>query len=264
MVKVQRAKRSKRLGRGMRRRGRVQYKGKLANSEFASAKQTLQLNNDNVNVLYTLYDMQLNQFDRLKQIARAYQYYRITKIELKLKPFADTFTNAGGNSVPYLFWLIDRNESFNFSGSAFQDLRDSGAKPIRFDEKTVNIRWKPSVLQTIPNDQFNPPLTQTFMNSRVSPWLPTNRYAGAEVAINQWDCSIVPHRGLVYGVQQDLSTTPWQYGTEITMHVQFKKPGIQATEIPPGVEVVKATPKDMTAKSVTVPEVPPAVPEVPL
>ena len=222
-----------RVARKVRRaKRRVQYRGKLSNSEFASAKQTLQLNNDNVNSLYTLYDMQLNQFDRLKQIARGYQYYRITKIELKVKPFADTFTNAGGNSIPYFYWLIDRNESFNFNGTAFQDLRDSGAKPIRFDDKTINVRWKPTVLQTLPNDQFNPPLTQTFMNSRISPWLPTNRYAGAETVINQWDCSIVPHRGLVYGVQQDLSQSPWQYGTEITMHVQFKKPGVVAAEVP--------------------------------
>lgn len=233
--------------RGARARRGNRKVARLANSEFASAKQTLQLNNDNVNVLYTLYDVQLNQFDRLKQIARAYQYYRITKIELKLKPFADTFTNAGGNSVPYLFWLIDRNESFNFISNDFQGVRDSGAKPIRFDEKTINIRYKPTVLQTLPNDQFNPPLTQTFMNSRISPWLPTNRYAGAETVINQWDCSIVPHRGLVYGVQQDLAATPWQYGTEITLHVQFKKPGVQVAEIPPA-DAVPAVPKEMSSK----------------
>ena len=190
-----RARRAKRVGRGMRR-GRKAVK-KLANSEFASAKQTIQLDNDTVNLLYTLYDVNLNQFDRLSQIARAYQYYRMTKIEFKLKPFADTFTNAAANSVPYALWLIDRNESFDFASNGFQAIRDAGAKPIRFDERTLNIRYRPTVLQTLPSDNFNPPIGQTFMNSRISPWLPTNRYAGQELTVNQWAPSTVPHRGLV-------------------------------------------------------------------
>lgn len=220
---------SKKGGRRLATKGRRVARrraAKLANSEFASAKQTLLLDNDTVNLLYTLYDTNLNNFDRLSQIAQAYQYYRVTKIELKLKPFADTFTNSGGNSVPYLMWLIDRNESFDFAANGFQQIREAGAKPIRLDDKTVNIRWKPSVIQTLPSDGFNPPVGQTFMNSRISPWLPTNRYAGQELAAYQWAPSTVPHRGIVYGVQQDISTSAWQYGTEITMHVQFKKPGM--------------------------------------
>lgn len=230
MVKrAPRVKRAKRAGRGMRR-GRNSVK-KVMNSEFASAKQTILLENDSVNILYTLYDVNLNQFDRLSQIAQAYQYFRFTKIEFKVKPFADTFTNSGVNSVPYALWLIDRNESFDFASNGFQAIRDAGAKPIRFDDRTVNIRYKPTVLQTLPSDNFNPPVGTTFMNSRISPWLPTNRYAGQELSVNQWAPSTVPHRGLVYGVQQDLANTGWQYGVEITVHCQFKKPGI--VEKPP-------------------------------
>lgn len=252
-----RAKRAKAAGRGMRR-GRMARRGgkKLASSEFASAKQTLVLLNDNVNLLYTLYDVKLADFDRLSQIAQCYQYFRITKIEYKLKPFADTFTSAGGNSVPYLLWLIDRNESFDFATNGFQQIRDAGVKPIRFDDKTINIRYKPSVLQTLPADGLNPPITQTFMNSRVSPWLPTNRYAGQETATYQWGPSIVPHRGIVYGVQQDLAQSPWEYGSELTIHVQFKKPAIVAKE---GAVLTPAQPKSMVPKDDPVVVVPPVV-----
>ena len=92
--------------RARRRAGR--RVARLAHSEFASAKQTVQLLNDNVNTIYQLDGVQLQDFDRLTQIAQAYQYFRITRIEMRYKPFADTYTNPGGNSVPYFLWLIDR------------------------------------------------------------------------------------------------------------------------------------------------------------
>lgn len=199
---------------------------KLANSEYASAKQTILTENDTANLLYTLYDTNLSNFSRLAQIAQAYQYYRITKIELRVKPFADTFTNAAANSIPYFLWLIDRNESFDFASNGLHRFVKLEQSQFVFDDKTINIHWKPSVIQTLPSDGFNPPVGQTYMNSRLSPWLPTNRYAGQELAAYQWAPSTVPHRGLIYGVQQDLSTSAWQYGTEITVYVQFKKPAI--------------------------------------
>lgn len=242
-----RARRAKRVGRGMRR-GRKAAKGgkRVMNSEFASAKQTILTDNDTTNMLYTLYDINLTQFDRLSQLSQCYQYYRITKIEIKFKPFADTFTNAAANSVPYLLWLIDRNENFDFAANGFQQIRDAGCKPIRFDDKTITVRWKPTVLQTLPSDNFNPPVGTTFMNSRISPWLPTNRYAGQELAPYQWNSSTVPHRGLVYGVQQDIQTSAWQYGTEITVHCQFKKPGMVP---PPQGEFQPAKVKQVVAKA---------------
>lgn len=225
--------------RMMRRRATV--------SELASAKQTLVLPNDTMGSLYTLYNVNLAQFDRLVQISQAYQYYRITKIEMKFKPFADTFTQGANNSVPYFVWLIDRNENMNFATNGFQQMREAGAKPIRFDDKTVNVRWRPTVLQTLPANDTNPPNVQTFNNSKISPWLPTNYYAGQETATYQWNASTVPHRGIVYGVQQDLAPSNYQYGTEITVHVQFKKPSIVYSN-PKADEFVPATSKEIIGK----------------
>lgn len=245
-------KTSKRMGARRANRARRLARrrvARLANSEFASAKQTVLLNNDTVNTLYQLDNIQLQDFDRLSQIGEAYQYFRITRIEMRYKPFSDTFL-PGNNSVPYFLWLIDRNENFNLLANAFQAIRSAGAKPRRFDDKMLMVSWKPSVLQTIPNDSLNPPATTTFMNSRLSPWLPTNRNAGGAIP-SPYQPSDVPHRGIYYGVQQDLTAAAWQYGVEITVYCQFKKPNPTYTQtLEEGVQpAVKKSLKPQTSET---------------
>lgn len=200
---------------------------RIMNSEFASAKETIKMEDDNMGALNAIYDVSLSDFDRLSAISKGYQFYRVTKIEVKFVPHADTFTYGSGTTVPTLYWLIDRNENILFSANGFDQIREAGAKPIRFDEKFVNISYKPSVLQTLPANNTNPPSLTTYSTSRLSPWLPTNQYAGQELSVYQWAPSIVPHRGIVYGVYQESPVgTTYQYHAEITLHVQFKKPNV--------------------------------------
>lgn len=214
---------TKRPARKMGRRGMK----RLANSEYASAKETVKLPDDDMGTLYALYNTRLADYDRLAAIAKGYQFYRITKIEMKFIPHSDTFTYGSGTTVPTLYWLIDRNENILFSSNGFDQIREAGAKPIRFDDKVINVRWKPSVIQTLPADNSNPPTATTFSTSRLSPWLPTNLYAGQETTVYEWAPSTVPHRGLVYGAyQQSPVGTTYQYHAEITVHAQFKKPNV--------------------------------------
>lgn len=240
MVKrAPRAKRAKRAGRGLRRGG-----NRLASSEFASAKETLKMENDNMGELYALYNTKLSDFDRLASIAKGYQFYRITKIEVKFIPHADTFTQGAGTSVPTLYSMIDRNENVLFSATGFDQLREMGVKPIRFDDKIITRSWRPTVLQTMPQDNANPPTTVGFQSSRLSPWLPTNFYAGKETTNYEWTPSTVPHRGIVYGVYQIApGGATYMYHTELTIHVQFKKPNTIYTP-PAGVEFVPLTQKE--------------------
>lgn len=206
------------------RRGGVK---RLANSEFASCKETFKYDNDNMGELYTIYNTRLSNFDRLASVAKAYQFYRITKIEVKFIPHADTFTQGANTTIPTLYWLIDRNENTLFSSTGFDQIREAGAKPIRFDDKMVRVSWRPNVLQTMPADNSNPPSTATFTTSRISPWLPTNQYAASELAPYQWAPSTIPHRGLIYGVYQESPAgSTYQYHTEVTIHAQFKKPSV--------------------------------------
>lgn len=225
------AKKVYRKKKGM---GRRMYKSRVKRTgEFASASQTIRTSDDPMNTIFRLDDIKLSQFDRLKSIARSYQYYRITGVELTFMPYADTYQtsllNTAGNnqvtsSIPYMYWLINKGD--NVQLNSFDAMRDAGAKPIRFDEKSIKIRWRPSVRQAVSIDPTIPVLNN-YVKTITSPWLSTNNNAGSGTA--EWVPSMVSHGGVLYGVQQTYvaRTDPeYQnaYGLTITIHVQFKKP----------------------------------------
>lgn len=216
--------------------------------EFATARQTLQLPDDDMNTVYTLDQIRLAQFDRMTAIARNYQYFRITKVEMKFKPFSDTFAPGTGGtvvnqSVPYLYTLINKGNVLNTS--SFNALRDAGAKPRRFDDKTLRVSWKPAVLLGIQDysSVITPTSVTVFNMKKVSPWLATNLNAGQRSAT--WAASTVDHVGILYGVEQDLagSTGQQPYGVEITAYFEFKgplnAPGI-GTEVEPTEKILIA------------------------
>lgn len=220
---ARRARKGRRVA--LRRRARPARR-QLA--EWASANQTIQLNDDPMNQIIQLDDINLSQFDRLSAIAQNYQSFRFTGIELKLKPYADTFaTTAGeGQAVPYLNYLIDKGENLvPVTGPAgFNQLRDAGAKPIRFDEKTITIAWKPRVPMVSAYDSSSTPTFTLAMASRISPWLATN--ATANLDPSTWLPSTIPHKGIYYGVEQAFVIPGGDrtYGCEITVHAQFRRP----------------------------------------
>lgn len=197
-------------------------------SEWASAKQTLKLNNDPFNTILQFNQIRLNQFDRLSSIAQNYQFFRFTKVEMKFMPFSDTFIPGNNTnitpSVPYFYYLIDKGNVLEVAD--FNGLRDAGCKPIRFDEKTVNVNWKPCVLTYVQDYQSqNPPATTTALPlmKRTSPWLSTSENGGQRTG--GWIASGVDHTGILYGVEQDIDgDIVYSYGVEITVHAQFKKP----------------------------------------
>jgi len=232
-----------RRGRRTALRGRVRRARSSRVGEYASAKQTLELPNDNVNTLYQLTNVNLSSFDRLSQIAGCYQFYRINLIEMKFKPLQDTFIN-GGTTVPYFLSLIDKDEVLIPLGgpAGFNQIRDAGAMPIRFDARTLTVRWKPRVPQVIAGDNTAFPAINWGMASKVSPWLATNHTAAQDPTA--FSPSRVPHKGLYYGVQQDVGTGG-TYGVEITVHVQYRKP---LTFTAPSSQTDSATEKMLVSK----------------
>lgn len=223
------AKRGSKGGkRRMVRRRRANLRSKKAGGvEFASAKQTVALGNDQAGNVYRLDDVNLAAFDRLVQVARAYQLFRITKIEMKFKPQQDTFFNATGTgntgSVPYFYYLINKSDTLNSVLNGFNGLSDAGAKPIRFDDKTITVKWRPTVALGVALSEAN--ITTNYATYRTSPWLSTNSLVMNPGGITTWSASTVPHLGILYGVQQDfLGTQALQYDVDITVYAQFKKP----------------------------------------
>lgn len=213
-------------------------------SEFAGAKQTISLEDDQLNTPYELSDINLSQFDRLTNIAKNYQYFRLTKVHMKFKPAQDTFV-ANGERVPYFYYVINKAENLNiFAGAlGFNQMRDAGARAIRFDDKTINVAWKPRVPQLTAADSTATPTISYAMASRVSPWLPTNGAANQDPL--GWVASTVPHKGILYGVEANALMADRTYNVEITVEAQFKKP---LSVVPSGVETTPATTKKVIAK----------------
>lgn len=222
--------------RTWRPRARKNLRSKsMGGVEFASAKQNIELSNDPVNQVYRIDDINLKAFDRLVQIARAYQYFRFTKVVMKFKPLVDTFAIQGTGpgtfqSVPYLYTLINKSDTLNdMAINGFNALRDAGCKPRRFDDKTITVTWRPTVAQGVSLAENNN--TSTYATYRTSPWLSTNANVMLPGGVTTWDASTVPHLGLLYGVEQ--SNTGDQvlpYSVELEVHAQFKKPLIYSVD----------------------------------
>lgn len=231
--------------------------------EFATAKQTLQLLDDSGNIVYTLDQIRLSQFDRMVGIAKNYQFFRITNVEMRFKPFADTFVPGTGGpvlgqSVPYFYHLINKGNVLQ--SSTFNSLRDAGARPRRFDDKTITVSWKPAVLYGTQDYQSQIlPASSALLPAmkKVSPWLATNINAGIRSAT--WTASTIDHCGILYGVEQDQtgSTGQLTYGVEITCHFEFKGP-LNAPGF--GTEVEPTT-KELISKEEAKPVKPELVPE---
>ena len=179
------------------------------------------------NQTYNLRNIALGQFARAASIAQNYQHYRIKKVTLEFLPSLDTFAPVAGVGtpiqVPYLTYLIDKAGSVPNNADGPQ-LRQMGAKPVRFDDKKITVSWRPSVL----TNTFGQANAQS--QYRISPWLSTNANAlnpGAFVP------SDIDHLGIFWKVDRN-GVLPggypeYSYEVRITAEFQFKKP---LTQIP--------------------------------
>lgn len=174
------------------------------------------------NVMYVKRDFSLDQFLRATQIAKGYQHYRIKKITMRFKPLADTFTNSGAlASVPNLFYMIDKSGSLP-NNPTLAMLKQMGAKAHRFDDKTIIVSWRPSVLDVAATAAAAASPAQY----KVSPWLSTN---ANQLGVGVWNPSTVDHQGIFWQSEQDLAVQPAYYSIETTVEFQFKKPLAQFT-----------------------------------
>lgn len=208
--------------------------------EYASCSVSQWIQTPTVaNTMYNLRNIALNQFRRAVSIANGYQHYRIKKVTLEFKPSFDTFAPAAGAGtlqVPYLIYMIDKAGSIpTLVGT--DDLRQMGAKPIRFDDKTIKVSWRPSVL----SENFGQIAPLGSQSSyRISPWLSTN---GNALNPGSFVPSGIDHLGIFFKVDRagvlPADVAEYTYDVQITCEFQFKKPLVQATN------TVAATPVQM-------------------
>lgn len=163
-------------------------------------------------------DIQLADFARAPQIAANYQQYRIKYFELKIQPDFDTFIvgGPGAQGVPYLYYIIDKAQALN-NATTNQQLKSMGAKPIRLDDKTITIRWKPSVLLSTQIQTSTGAVSA--QKYAVSPWLNCDEVTATGTTFTP---SSVCHYGIKWAAEN--VGGPMSYSATLTAHFEFKKP----------------------------------------
>lgn len=174
---------------------------------------------------------------RALAVAEQFGLYRIAKVVFKYKPAQDTFVSnpgfvggAGAVSVPHLYWKMNRFAD-NPAAWAVDDIKAMGAKPFRFDDKTVTIAYKPNILEAVASGGDN------SGHIKMTPWLNTDSAAETPGFLP----SDTEHYGHFYYIECATNgdgSTP--VGTvEATIYYEFKTPRVEWTpESAGGIRVV--------------------------
>lgn len=205
-----------------RRVARVPRRRNFNQPEWASCTEVIRGQVLQTNTMYGPSLLQLADFERATVVSQAYQEFRITGIKYRFTPRFDTFpanTDAAtALSVPYLYYMIDRTGAIKPTPTLGM-LQSMGAKPHRFDDKTVSVSYRPGVLQ-----QVEAGLTvggSVLTRPLISPWLSTQRDTGAGNVT-----STVDHRGL--WLYLDAKALPgdgaYEFDVDIEVNFQFRKP----------------------------------------
>lgn len=245
---------AKRMRRGTKRRARG--RGRKARggrkftrtSDFARVRFTattdIQMATGNV---YGLYNFALTNSPRAAAVAAGYQYYRISRVMLKVKPNADTYdayqvatlpNPPGYFGMPYFYYMIDKSGAFDNNGTTLNVLKHAGAKGIILNEKSINVSFKPAV-QIGSSDSGSPPgpapVSELAAAFKTSPWLTTNANAGEPGS--PWAPNSVDHMGITIGCESQRQTGSWPAANvTVTIEYEFKKPLWSVPPPPPGQE----------------------------
>lgn len=227
--KVSKAAGKRRAGKFAARRRKMVRKSNPT-TDYAKCVVSKDLGYDSNGTIYKYTEWSLSGFERAINVAKSYQFYRISMIQMKFIPTSDTYiagTTAG--SLPNFYYVIDKSDSIPNVGTTLNTLLNAGAKPIRFDDKIVTVRWKPAVTWKVLDENG---ANSNYAMTRVSPWLATNDANTSD--LSTWAPSSVDHHGIVYMV--DGGTAGQNYRVEVNLTFEFKKP-LRFDDIPEGVEV---------------------------
>lgn len=200
------------MGRRLGYLGR--YKRRVASTEYASCKDSFNTTVVAGNINY-FRDFQLSDLllTRAQAVAKEYQYFKITKIEMVVQTIYDTYAPsfAGAAQMPQIFWMIDKGKTLP-AGLDFAALQALGAKPKTLNEINRRYAFAPAV-GTVDGTATGSAPAQ----NRISPWLDT---VGTSIV----GLSEVSHNGCVWGITKMNATDTTQYNVQITYHFKFKKP----------------------------------------
>jgi len=206
-------------------------------AERASMSETKGLSILTTNQMYQQYALQLANYPRALNVAKAYQLYRIKSVKYVIQPLSDTFIATGaaasGSTVPYLYYMIDRTKNLSVVNTA-QALKKAGAKPRRLDDRSVTFSYRPSVLQA--NQDVQNPVTTSYTSYKISPWLNTRDVT----TVGVWNPDATDHQGIKFIVENSGGANV-AFKCDIIVEFEFMKPSndLVASETMP-------TPIDLT------------------
>lgn len=115
---------------------------------------------------------------RAGMVAPAYGLYRIAQVEYKITPKFDTYQPSvvpigdAPVEVPKLYWKINRYGDAPV-GFGEADMLSLGCKPVRLDDKTITIKYKPNILLAN-TGQAAQALDGGSGQVKITPWLSTD------------------------------------------------------------------------------------------
>lgn len=231
MPRVKRAPRKYNPRRGVRRSAygrRVGFGGRYIRrapryaTEVAELKEVIDVRfNNNVMTYYDAWSISDLALRRAPAVAQNYQYYKISKIEVKLLTAADTFIAggaAGTGIMPQVYYMINKGQSIP-TGLGVGDLLDMGCQPRPLNERNLNWSFAPAVL-TADRNTAGGLLANQY---KISPWLNTNQNVGGAFQI-----SSVEHGGFIIYVSPQSAGDTSSYELQVTLHFKFKKPLVVA------------------------------------
>lgn len=150
----------------------------------------------------------LTDLVRAQVIAREYQHYRITGVEMRFKPQYDTFQAQLANTIPSLYWCLDKAGVLGSpSAPQFEQL---GTKQVRLDDRIVVRKFKPGVVQGDATSSLASAM-------KTSPWIPI--IDPATGGLNN-----PRHRGCAFLITKMSPGDVLGYDVDVVVHIQFKRP----------------------------------------
>jgi len=196
---------------------RKMYKSPIVNTASIRENYTIDIVGNVLN-FYNSFELADVTFDRAQTVAQAYQEYRMKYIKLTFRPSADTFPVVAGNTIPQLYFMLDKANAIPTTAN-LQTFLDMGCRPIRFDDRNIVKAWKPTVLTADKTSAG----ASTAAQIRTSPWLSTNANAGGNPAV--WSPSTVDHLGCVFYVTKVNTPDPLlPYKVDVETVFEFRKP----------------------------------------
>jgi len=124
-------------------------------------------------------------------------------------------------SVPYFHSMLDKGGAIP-ANIGLPGLKAMGAKPRRFDDKSITVSYTPGVSTNVQENQSGS-LAPGANKPTISPWLLTNTdYA----SVAAWAPSTTLHNGVYYyldagGISGD---GVYEYSIDVELQFQFRKP----------------------------------------